>query len=216
MNGETSPAQEQLFSLCAPHPEWIQKGQHRPTVELGHKFLIATEQPQLLQDDTALLPAAEGDQSLPGSDRLLGRYGAGRVASARFDQGFTRTADRELLGLAVPLVVRPKRGKKNAAETERESGPQFVALRKQPRAGEREITSLAQHGLHRGLDVGGARLLALRGTGGAELQPACHRPGLARAATSPRRHARAGGLPPPPLQPPAQSDRSRVLVAGDL
>ena len=49
LNGETIPAREKVFSLCEPHPEWSQKGQHRPTFELGYKFLIATEQPQLLQ-----------------------------------------------------------------------------------------------------------------------------------------------------------------------
>ena len=69
------------------------------------------------------------------------------------------------MGLYVPLVVRPKRGKKNAAETERESGPQFVALRKQPRAGEREIPSLAQHGLNRGLAVGGKAIGVTRDWG---------------------------------------------------
>ena len=69
----------------------------------------------LLQDYAVLLGAAEVDQSIPVADRLLGRYGAGSVASLSFDKGFTRTADRELLSLHVPEVVMPKRGKKNAA-----------------------------------------------------------------------------------------------------
>jgi hypothetical protein len=46
-----------------------------------------------------LLGEAEVDQSIPVTDRLLGRYGAGSVASLSFDKGFTRTADRELLSL---------------------------------------------------------------------------------------------------------------------
>jgi len=54
----------------------------------------------------------------------------------------------------VPEVVMPKRGKKNAAEIQRESAKQFVALRKQHSAVESEINSLEHHGLNRCLDVG--------------------------------------------------------------
>lgn len=154
LNGETIPAHEKLFSIFEPHTEWIQKGKQRPNVELGHKFLIATDQHQLIQDYRVLLQEAEVDQSIPVADRLLGRYGAGSVASLSFDKGFTREADRQLLGLYIPDVVMPKRGKKNAAETERESGKKFVALRKQHSAVESEINSLEHHGLNRCLDVG--------------------------------------------------------------
>jgi hypothetical protein len=151
---ETIPAHEKVFSLFEPHTEWIQKGKQRPNVELGHKLLIATDQQQLIQDYAVLMSEAEVDQSLPVADRLLGRYGAGSVASLSFDKGFTRAADRELLSLYIPEVVMPKRGKKNAAEAERESGKKFVALRRQHSAVESEINSLEQHGLNRCLDVG--------------------------------------------------------------
>jgi hypothetical protein len=154
LNGETIPPHEKVFSLFEPHTEWIQKGKQRPNVELGHKLLLATDQQQLIQDYAVLLGEAEVDQSIPVTDRLLGRYGAGSVASVSFDKGFTRTADRELLSLYVPEVVMPKRGKKNAAETERESAKQFVALRQQHSAVESEINSLEHHGLNRCLDVG--------------------------------------------------------------
>jgi len=59
-----------------------------------------------------------------------------------------------LLSLYVPEVGMPKRGKKNAAETERESEKKFVALRHQHSAVESEINSLEHHGLNRCLDVG--------------------------------------------------------------
>ena len=154
LHGETIPAHEKVFSLFEPHTEWIQKGKQRPNVELGHKLLLATDQQQLIQDYAVLLGAAEVDQSIPVADRLLGRYGAGSVASLSFDKGFTRTADRELLSLYVPAVVMPKRGKKNAAETERENEKKFVTLRKQHGAVESEINSLEHHGLNRCLDVG--------------------------------------------------------------
>ena len=154
LHAESIPAHEKVFSLFEPHTEWIQKGKQRPNVELGHKLLLATDQQQLIQDYAVLLGAAEVDQSIPVADRLLGRYGAGSVASLSFDKGFTRTADRELLSLYIPEVVMPKRGKKNAAETERESEKKFVALRNQHSAVESEINSLEHHGLNRCLDVG--------------------------------------------------------------
>jgi hypothetical protein len=154
LNEETIPAHEKVFSLFEPHTEWIQKGKQRPNVELGHRFLVATDQHQIIQDYDVLLQAAEAEQSIPVADRLLGRYGTGNVASLSFDKGFTRAADRELLGLYIPEVVMPKRGKKNAAETARESGKQFIALRHQHSAVESEINSLEHHGLNRCLDVG--------------------------------------------------------------
>jgi len=154
LNAESIPAHEKVFSLFEPHTEWIQKGKQRPNVELGHKLLLATDQQQLIQDYAVLLGEDEVDQSIPVTDRLLGHYGAGSVASISFDKGFTRTVDRELLSLYVPEVAMPKRGKKNAAETERESAKKFVALRRQHSAVESEINSLEHHGLNRCLDVG--------------------------------------------------------------
>lgn len=162
---ETIPAHEKVFSLFEPHTEWIQKGKQRPNVELGHRLLLATDQQQLIQDYAVLMQEAEVDQSIPVTDRLLGRYGAGSVASVSFDKGFTRAADRELLSLYVPEVVMPKRGKKNAAETERESEKNFIAPRKQHSAVESEINSLEHHGLNRCLDVGLAGYLRYVGYG---------------------------------------------------
>ena len=99
LNDETIPAHEKVDSLFEPHTEWIQQGKQRPTVELGHRLLIATDQHQLIQDYAVLFKVAEVDQSILVADRLLGRYGAGSLASLSFDQGFTREADRELLSL---------------------------------------------------------------------------------------------------------------------
>jgi hypothetical protein len=154
LNEETIPAHEKVFSRFEPHTEWIQKGKQRPNVERGHRLLIATDQHPLIQDDDTPVGEADVDQSIPVADRLLGRYGAGSLASLSFDKGFTRTQDREWLSLYVPTVVMPKRGKKNAAELEGENDPKFVALRQQHSAVESEINSLEHHGLNRGLDVG--------------------------------------------------------------
>lgn len=151
---EKIPAAEKVFSLFEPHTEWIQKGKQRPNVELGHRLLIATDQHELIQDYDVPVGGADVDQSVPVADRLLGRYGAGQIASLSFDKGFTRAEDRDLLSLYVPTVVMPKRGKKNAVESARESERKFVALRRQHSAVESDINSLEHHGLNRCLDAG--------------------------------------------------------------
>jgi hypothetical protein len=156
LKGETIPAVEKVFSLFEPHTEWIQKGKQsrRSGIELGHRFLIATDQHELIQDYAVPVGGVDVNQSVPVTDRLLGRHGAGSLASLSFDKGFTRAEDRELLSLYVPMVVMPKRGKKNAAETAREGEKEFVALRKQHSAVESDINALEHHGLNRCLDVG--------------------------------------------------------------
>jgi hypothetical protein len=70
-----------------------------------------------------------------------------------------------LLSLYVPTVVMPKRGKKSAAETARESEKRFVALRRAHSAVESEINRLEHHGLNRCLDVGLAGYLRYVGYG---------------------------------------------------
>ena len=134
-------------------------------MELGHRFLVASDQHELVQDYDLPVGGADVDQSVPVTDRLLGRYGAGVIASLSFDKGFTRTADRDLLSLYVPTVVMPKRGKKNAAETAHESQKTFVALRKQHSAVESDIAALEHHVLNRCLDVGLASYLRYVGYG---------------------------------------------------
>jgi hypothetical protein len=108
----------------------------------------------LIQDYDVPVGEVDVDLSVPVADRLLGRYGVGQTASLSYDKGFTRAEDRELLSLYVPTVVMPKRGKKNATESQRESEKKFVALRRAHSAVESDINSLEHHGLNRCLDVG--------------------------------------------------------------
>ena len=153
LQGQTIAASEKIYSLFEPHTEWINKGKLHPSVELGHRLLIATDQHQLIQD-YATPTAADVDQSLPVAGRLLGRYGEGQIASLSFDKGFTRKEDRQLLELYIPQVVMPKRGKKTEAEAAAESTKKFVALRRAHSAVESDINALEHHGLNRCLDLG--------------------------------------------------------------
>ncbi len=89
------------------------------------------------------------DEAIPLADRLWERYGPASVASQSFDKGFTREEDCQLLGLYIPEVIMPKRGKRNAAEAERESQRRFVELRHRHHAIESDINCLEPHGLNR-------------------------------------------------------------------
>jgi len=150
---ETIAAAEKVHSLFEPHTEWIAKGKLHPSVELGHRVILAADQHQLIVD-YATPAGVDVEQSLPMADRLLGRYGAGQIASMSFDKGFTRREDRDLLALYIPQVVMPKRGKKTEAEAAAESTRKFVALRRAHSAVESAINGLENHGLNRCLDVG--------------------------------------------------------------
>ena len=151
---EKIPAAEKVFSLCEPPTEWIQKGKPRPTVELGHRLLIATDPHELVPDYDVPVGGVAVDPGVAVADRLWGRYGAGPITRRSFDQGFPRAEDRDLLSLQVPVVVMPQRGKKNAAETARVSERHLVAVRRPHSAVARDLNSLEPHGLGRCLDVG--------------------------------------------------------------
>ena len=154
LRGERIAASEKVYSLFEPHTEWITKGKLHPSVELGHRLLVVSDQHGLVQDYDELIGQVDVDQSVPVADRLLGRYGPGSIASISFDKGFTRAADRDLLRLYIPEVVMPKRGRKSAVEAAAESTKTFAALRRQHSAVESDIAALEHHGLDRCLDVG--------------------------------------------------------------
>lgn len=154
LKGQTIPHEEKVFSLFEPHTEWVQKGKLFPPVELGHKVLLTTDQHELILDYKVMDHTTDVDEVISLADRLLGRYGEGAVASLSFDKGFTREESRQLLGLYIPEVVMPKRGKRNSQELERERQPNFVALRRKHSAIESDINALEHHGLNRCLDKG--------------------------------------------------------------
>jgi transposase, IS5 family len=152
---EKIPHEEKIFSLFEPHTEFIKKGKLFPPVELGHKLLLTTDQHELILDYRVMEGQPdEKDESIGVADRLIGRYGAQNLLSLSFDKGFTREEDRQLLELYIPQVIMPKRGRRNAAEQEREGQRSFRALRRRHQAIESDINCLEHHGLNRCLDKG--------------------------------------------------------------
>jgi hypothetical protein len=154
MRGEKIPHEEKVFSLFEPHTEFIKKGKLFPPVELGHKVLVTTDQDQLILDYRVMEQPADSKETIGVADRLMGRYGAGQIASLSFDKGFSQEQNRALLELYIPEVIMPKRGHRNQQDLQRESGRIFQKLRHRHHAVESEINCLEHHGLNRCPDKG--------------------------------------------------------------
>jgi hypothetical protein len=151
---ETIPAEEKIHSLFEPHTEWLYKGKSNKRVELGHNILVTSDQWGFIVDHVVVEKQADVSLSIPLADRLLSRYGEGVIESISFDKGFYKKENKELLGLYIPAVIMPKKGKKNKAEQEEESGKTFKKLRHKHSAVESDINRLEHHGLDRCPDKG--------------------------------------------------------------
>ncbi|MEK7805621.1 MAG: ISNCY family transposase, partial [Planctomycetota bacterium] len=121
LRNETIPAEEKIHSLFEPHTEWLCKGKANKRVELGHKILVTSDQWGFIIDHVVVEKQADVSLAIPLVDRLLSRYGEGVIKSISFDKGFYKKENKELLGLYIPVVIMPKKGKKNKAEQEEES-----------------------------------------------------------------------------------------------
>ena len=154
LKGEKILHKEKVFSLFEPHTEWVNKGKVYPSVELGHKLLITTDQYGFILDYKVMQQTADSNETLPLVDRLLNCYGTGAIKSISFDKGFSNEEDRKLLELYIPEVIMPKRGRLSQADKERQSKRTFKELRQRHNAVESDINCLEHHGLNRCPDKG--------------------------------------------------------------
>ena len=151
---ETIPHEEKIFSLFEPHTELIKKGKLMPPIELGHRFLLSTEQNGLVVDYKVMIRGSESGEIVGVADRILMRFGSFSIGSLSTDKGFSSKEDRELLELYIDRVIMPKKGKKNADDSERESTKTWKKLKNRHSAVESNINSLEHHGLDRCPDKG--------------------------------------------------------------
>jgi len=149
LEGRKIPAGEKLYSLFEQHTEWVAKGKSRPSVELGRRLLIATDQYHLIHHYKVMTGGNECAEVIPLTDHLLGTLPAGKLDSISFDRGFSSVENRELLELEIPLVVMPKKGKLSQADRERQSDKKWRQLANAHSAVESNINALEHHGLNR-------------------------------------------------------------------
>lgn len=151
LKGEIIPHEEKLFSVFETYTEWVKKGKSRPSVELGKKLSITTDQFGLIIDHQLMNGQQDRDIVIEMADRVLSKY---KVASWSFDKGFWRKENKEILQLEVPKVVVPKLGKRNKAEEEEEHSTSFKKLKNKHSAIESNINELEHRGLDRCPDRG--------------------------------------------------------------
>lgn len=146
IKGEVIPHEEKIFSIFQPYTEMIKKGKLRPNVEIGKKLTITTDQFNLIIDWQIAESQTDNQLTIEIVDRILNKY---KIESISFDKGFSDKEDRELLGLYIPEVVMPKKGKLSKSEKELESSPAFKKTRNKHSAVESNINELEHRGLNR-------------------------------------------------------------------
>lgn len=151
IKGEKIPHQEKIFSLFEQYTEWITKGKSRPSVELGKKLSITTDQFGLIIDYQIMENESDSEIVLTTADRVLLKY---NILRWSFDKGYWHTDNKELLSTQVKEVIMPKKGKRNIKETEEETTKKFKKSRNQHSAIESNINELEHSGLDRCPDKG--------------------------------------------------------------
>lgn len=145
IKGETIPHEEKMFSIFETYTEWIKKGKSQPSVELGKKLSITTDQFDLIVDYQVMEHEQDRDIVIALADRLLTKY---KIDSWSFDKGYWGKENKQLLQLEVPKVIMPKLGKRNKQEEAEETSRPFRRLKNKHSTIESNINELE----HRGLD----------------------------------------------------------------
>jgi transposase, IS5 family len=146
LKGEQIPHEEKLFSVFETYTEWIKKGKMHPSVELGKKLAITTDQYGLIVNYQVMEGEQDRDIVVRLADRLLSLY---KIDSWSFDKGFWLKTNKELLELEVPQVIMPKLGRRNKEEDTLEHSPCFKRLKNKHSAIESNINELENRGLDR-------------------------------------------------------------------
>ena len=103
---EKIPHQEKLFSIFEEYTEWIKKGKRRPSVELGKKLSITTDQFGLIIDSVIMEHESDSQIVQSTADRVLSKFS---IKSWSFDKGYWHKENKELLSLFVEELIMPKK-----------------------------------------------------------------------------------------------------------
>jgi len=151
IKGESIPHKEKLFSIFEPYTEWITKGKMNPSVELGKKTTITTDQFNLIIDYQVMENEADSKIVPQLAERICPKH---KLYSWSFDKGYWHKDNKALLLPKVEILVMPKKGKCNKEEYQQEHQPKFKKLRYKHSAVESNINELEHRGLNRCPDKG--------------------------------------------------------------
>ena len=152
IKGEKIPHAEKMMSIFEDYTEWVAKGKFRPSVELGKKLSITTDQYGLIVHHKVMSDEQDMDIVIEIADAVLHKYKL--IDSMSFDKGHWRPENKALLELEIPNVVLPKLGKRTAKETGIENSSKFKRLKDKHSAIESNINELEHRGLDRCPDRG--------------------------------------------------------------
>lgn len=149
VKGEKIPQQEKMFSIFQPFTEWINKGKMNPSVEIGKKLFVTTDQFHLIVDHQIGEHQTDSDAIVGILDRIYEKYA--HIASLSTDKGFSAKENKALIGLVHPEIalMMPKKGKRNQQEEQQEKSKGFRKLNNAHNAIESNINELENRGLNR-------------------------------------------------------------------
>jgi transposase, IS5 family len=143
--GEHIPHAEKVFSIFQPHTEWISKGKAGVPVELGLRVAVVEDQYRFILHHRVMEKLTDDQIAVALICETRARFP--EITSASMDKGFHSPANQVGLAEVVDFPVLPKKGKRSAAELEREHDPEFIRLRRRHSAVESAINALEVHGL---------------------------------------------------------------------
>ena len=152
IKGEKIPHSEKMFSIFETYTEWITKGKLHPSVELGKKLLVTTDQNNLIVDYLVMDNLSDSESVKDLAVRISLKYD--EIESWSFDKGFYSKYNKAILIPLVNNLIMPKKGKRNSLEKEEESTKQFKKLKGKHSAIESNINELEHSGLGRCPDKG--------------------------------------------------------------
>ena len=152
IDGETIPHSEKMFSIFETYTEWISKGKLHPSVELGKKLLITTDQNNLIVDYQVMDHLSDSESLGELVKRITLQYP--EIETWSFDKGFYSQDNKALIMPYVNHLIMPKRGKLNSLEKENESTKTFKRYKGKHSAIESNINELEHCGLGRCPDKG--------------------------------------------------------------
>jgi len=147
MKGEKIPHEEKMISIFETYTEWIVKGKFRPSVELGKKLSITTDQFNLIVHYKIMDHEQDRDIVVEIVKTIMLKYKL--INSISLDKGHWNADNKSLLEKEIPNVILPKLGRRTIAEKELEESPKYKILKNKHSAIESNINELEHRGLNR-------------------------------------------------------------------
>lgn len=121
---------DKLFSHFEPDTELINRGKRPYPIEFGHRVMIVQDNAGFIIHSQMMdIGCTDEKITVDVMEKLQSKYN-NRIEAASFDKGFWTPDNLEQLSGILPLVALPKKGKRSAADQEREGSKEFGKLRK--------------------------------------------------------------------------------------